>query len=309
MSALRSVCRVAWFLVLVAGCGGGGDDQPSGPMAGTGVVTAGSSAAGSMAAGSSAAGSTAAGSGAAGSTAAGTGSAAGSGAPDDTFDAGTAADRNDVAPGELCERLATIQCAGEAACCDAPTRDFAACKTAATASCGGTLMLDMVAGDARVGFDQAAASTAFAELERRAAACEPSIAAWALSSDGFAGSFTGTIAADGNCEPEGGLGAASVAELSAALASCSRAANLACMPSDTGATCVARSAQAGACFTDLNCVDGLYCENPNGDFTGVCTARKAAAAECMGANECSSFICKGGRCAADGDAQAVYCLE
>ncbi|HTU62522.1 MAG TPA: hypothetical protein VMF89_28875, partial [Polyangiales bacterium] len=44
------------------------------------------------------------------------------------FDAGDDPERNKVTAAQLCERLATINCAGEAFCCDAPNRTVEACK-------------------------------------------------------------------------------------------------------------------------------------------------------------------------------------
>lgn len=283
MLGARSVVWLAGLLVLAVGCGGGDDGEGGrgGGGAGTTPPPAGSGAGGGMA---------------------GTGS-------EDDFDAGSAPDRNDVTAGELCDRLATIQCAGAAHCCDTFSGDFAACKSTALATCNSELRLDTIAGDARVGFDAAATSAAFMSYEMRASTCDDSIPKWAVSSSGFMSGFTGTVAADGDCMPMDGL-AAGMSELFAALASCNRAAGLACLPAMDGWKCAARAPAGGACILDFNCQDGLYCDGAVfGNLTsGTCTTGKAAGADCGFATECASLVCAKDKCAAAGDDQAVFCL-
>jgi hypothetical protein len=188
-----------------------------------------------------------------------------------------------------------------------PGRDVAACKQAVQQTCASTLMLDAIAADPIVAFDTGAASAAFAELERRVSVCDPSVAAWAFSPDGFGRSFVGTRAKADDCEPNGGLDAAP-AELGAALASCRPGDGIACLPGDNAWSCVEPARPGGRCFTDLNCGDGLYCDNPMATLHGVCAARKADGLACADAGQCSSLMCKAGQCAAAADAQAAYCL-
>ncbi len=285
--------RVSWVCALTAlalsaafACGGDDDDDS---------------------AGRSGAGASGAGKGSAGSTPAGSGGGGGM----KVFDAGSADDRNDVMAGELCQRVADILCAGEEFCCDDPGRDVAACETAMLKTCNNNYMLDTIAKDMRVGFDPAGASASFEMLENRAKACDPSVSAWAVSSEGFVMSLNGTLTADQDCEPMGGAMNASVAELLTALASCSTSANLACLPSPDGWKCAARSSKGGKCATDGNCADGLYCVNTSEelDGSGTCTERKTAGTACTDATECTSFICTSGKCAADDDKQAAYCLD
>jgi hypothetical protein len=269
---------------LAVGCGGDDDDDDDGAGKGGGSV---------------------AGKGGSGAGAGGAGSGGSK-----TFDAGQADDRNDVTAGKICERLATIMCAGEAACCDSPGRDFAACKTDALKDCTGQFMLDAIAMKAKVGFDPAGASTAFDMLETRAKACDPSVAAWAASLDGFGMALNGSLAAGADCEPEGGEAAATQADVLTALASCSTSANLACLADGTSWKCTARASKGGKCTLDPNCTDGLYCENPTGDNgAGTCADRKAGGTSCTSDSECTSFICTSGKCAANNDVQAAYCLE
>ena len=45
------------------------------------------------------------------------------------------------------------------------------------------------------------------------------------------------------------------------------------------------------------------------DGSGTCTDKKAAGTNCTEDSECTSFICTSGKCAADSDVQAAYCLE
>jgi hypothetical protein len=71
-------------------------------------------------------------------------------------------------------------------------------------------------------------------------------------------------------------------------------------------TCAARG--NGACFSDLNCSDGLYCDNPSANLAGsTCQARKADGDSCATGNECSTLLCKGGHCATL-SVQSAYCL-
>jgi len=282
VSRIFALCRYSVVLAscFAVGCGGDDDDDGAG-MGGSSVAGKG------------------------GGSGAGSGGGGGK-----VFDAGTGDTRNDVTAGKICERLATIMCAGEAACCDAPGRDFATCKTDALKDCSGTFMLDAIAMNMKVGFDPAGASSAFEMLEARAKACDPSVAAWANSSDGFGMALNGSLTADADCEPEGGEMSASQADVLTALASCSTSANLACLADGTTWKCAARASKGGKCTFDSNCADGLYCLNPTGDNgAGTCADRKAGAMSCTSDSECTSFICNSGECAADGDVQAAYCLD
>jgi hypothetical protein len=223
------------------------------------------------------------------------------------FDAGSDPDRNHVKAGKVCARLAAIQCAGEAVCCTDPGRDIDTCREELEQSCKTNLLLDDISLAENVGFDPEIASTAFAELERRASVCDPSVAAWAASPDGFLGSLTGTLVKDESCKPEAGMSAAP-AEFTSALLSCQLATGVACLPTADAWTCAPRVGPNGHCFVDLNCADGLFCDNPMSSFEGACKERKAAGASCRGATECISFICTDAKCAEENDVQAAYCL-
>jgi hypothetical protein len=223
------------------------------------------------------------------------------------FDAGSEPDRNMVTPGEICDRLATIQCAGEQHCCSNPGRDFAACQSTASKRCTNNLKLDAVAMNPITGFDAAAASMAFEELEQRASTCDPKVAEWAVSAAGFVGAFRGTLAEGAACTP---AGAASFnpndpAQL-AALASCQDSANVVCLPSLGVWTCTRRAPLDGSCVFDGNCQDGLYCAD-SGFVTDQCKERLPVGAECSTANQCASFICKSAKCASP-TAPNAYCL-
>jgi hypothetical protein len=223
------------------------------------------------------------------------------------FDPGHDPNRNQVEPGHVCARLAVIECAGEALCCEHPSHDVAACRSTFEQTCTGVLLLDALSAAPAVGFDADVASAAFSELERRAAMCDPQIAAWAASADGFGASFTGSLSKSADCKPDGGVDASS-ADLAAALASCQVSANLACLPTKAAWTCMPRSSRSGVCFTDLNCADGLYCDNPGSLFDGVCSERLPSGEACTDASQCASLMCKAGKCAPDDDVQAAYCL-
>lgn len=222
------------------------------------------------------------------------------------FDAGVEPDRNAVTPGVICDRLATIQCAGEAACCDAPGRDFDTCKRAQLSDCDTMTMADDVAADPVTAFDAAQAMVVFAELERLASICDPAFAAFGESFDGLRSMFRGTVAASGDCRPNSVLDKAMAG---AALASCTDHRSQACMPSLTSWRCQPHSAAGGECFSDVNCAAGLFCDNPNFSLSGAeCMPRKAIGQSCSLANECESLFCEGGMCVV-ADAQVAYCLS
>lgn len=221
------------------------------------------------------------------------------------FDAGSDPARNAVVAGTICERLATIQCAGEAHCCAAPMRDVASCKQAQLTLCSEELLADLIAAQPSAGFDASAAQAAFTELERLASQCDTGFASFAESLGGLRGMFEGTVEAGGSCMPSSVLDRAAAG---AALASCTDAASQACMPSLLRWTCAPRSASGDKCFSDVNCQDGLFCDNPDLEIAGsTCMARKPAGSPCALPNECASLTCSAGTCV-EGDVQAVYCL-
>jgi hypothetical protein len=178
--------------------------------------------------------------------------------------------------------------------------------------CRAQLFLDAVSSAPAAGFDAAAAEVAFTEFERLASVCDPHIAAFGVAIDGLRGIMKGSVAPDGDCTPDGfSLSSPPDKEQGAiALASCSDAAARACMPGLTRWTCKARAAEGATCFTDVNCNDGLFCDNPDLNLSNNrCLRRKAGGASCKLPNECESLACKGGTCAAPGDVQAAYCLR
>jgi hypothetical protein len=223
------------------------------------------------------------------------------------FDAGSDPDRNDVTAGELCDRLSTIQCAGEAFCCDNPGRDFNACKQEMQNGCEDQLMFDAIASSEKAAFSAEHAKLAYGEIERLASECDPSVAEFGQSVDGLRGMFKGTVGPNGSCTT---FNLTRRDEVAKALASCLDPANNSCLPeSAIGWSCAPRAAAGGNCFTDVNCQEGLYCPNPNFDIAGAtCTARKAVDAPCSLPNECESLFCKGGKCV-DATTQAAYCLS
>jgi hypothetical protein len=286
---------------LLSACGGdGGDDGPrAGAMSGSGAGTSGAGTTAGVLAGSGS------GSGMSGSSS-DAGGTAGTGA--DPF--GDSAD-NAVMPGTICERLSTIQCAGEVTCCDT-ARDFAACKSEMLTGCRDTLFLDTVAMNRITGFEAAAAKTAFTTFEAMARACDASVASWGASNTGLRSMLRGTVAAGGDC-PISAADATPTA--AAALASCLDGANTACMFSAFPGTgipinwkCNARGDAGTLCFTDANCKEGLYCDNPDLMFNAVCKARKNVGDACEYPNECASLFCKKKLCVAV-EQQAAYCLR
>jgi hypothetical protein len=223
------------------------------------------------------------------------------------FDAGgTDPNRNNVAAGGVCARLAKIQCAGEQFCCDAPGRDRAACESAQTTSCAAKAYIDAISLDPLAGFDPAHAAMAFAQLETLASTCDPSIANYGASALGFAGIFKGTRAPGADCGPGGGLlNPPSKTQAAVALASCNTIETTACMPTTSAPLdpwkCAAKAGGGAPCLTDLNCMTGLGCPNPTlagGSFgLGTCSPKKPAGMPCEFGNECEAGYCVANVCA------------
>jgi hypothetical protein len=224
------------------------------------------------------------------------------------YDSGADPNRNRVPAGQVCERLATIQCAAELSCCGAPGRTYDQCKTAQLGSCRDAAYLDAVSLNPVAGFDPARAEAAFNEFDRLASTCDPAIAQWAIGVDGLRGIVTGTRDSGTSCDPDP-INPNNRAEVAAYLASCRNGATTACLPiNDLSWECRARGAVGANCFSDLNCVDGVYCDNPQLNLTGSrCAQRKLLDAACATSNECQTLLCKGGRCVR-ASAGAAYCL-
>jgi hypothetical protein len=298
LDALYGLTRLSCLAALLIGGCGSSQSEPSVEArdAGSDATTAGSS-------------------GAAGDTtygAAGEHSAGSAGGPPvmqaTTFDAGSDPARNQVAPADLCTRLATINCAGEAFCCQTPTRTVDACKADLIKTCSSDLMLDRIAANPITGFDAAAAERAYTELERKASVCDETVAAWGGSADGLRGILKGTIAANASCKPPQTI--PDKASIAAALVSCTEPTLHACAFTSLLAgdwSCAAKVGAGGACNTDNNCNDGLYCVLPALAAVGSCTERKAVGASCSAPTQCASLYCKSGKCVA-ADRQAAYCL-
>lgn len=221
------------------------------------------------------------------------------------FDAGSDPNRNTVQAGKVCDRLATVQCAGEAFCCANPGRTFDQCYQTQLSACQ-SVYLDDITLNPISGYDINKAQAAFTEFEALASQCDPGVAAWAISWTGLRGIVAGTIPPGGNCTSTNLLNQALDA---AYLASCTNGDTTACLPNATFSqwSCAARAGAGSSCMTDVNCLDGVYCNKPNLTSLGTCAARKSNGASCGGANECSSLMCKGGVCVV-ADKQAAYCL-
>lgn len=247
-----------------------------------------------------------------GNTALDSGGGTGGGGGGKTFDGGTDPNRNKVTAGGICQRLAEIQCAGEAFCCTNPGRDVTACIAAQKKGCSDTLQFDAIAQSPLTGFDPTKAEAAFTQFESLASKCDPAIAEFGIKSDGLRGIVAGTVAPGGACDEDG----TTIVALATALASCKDPAAQACLPAATGGwKCAPLAASGGHCYTDVNCQAGLFCDNPRLDVAGsTCAARKAADAACTLPNECESFACKNptgdtgaGKCLAK-SVDTAYCL-
>jgi hypothetical protein len=209
---------------------------------------------------------------------------------------GTDPNRNQVPKDQVCDRVATIQCAGEAMCCSAPGRSFDDCKNTMKQGCIDQLYLDAITSNPVAGYDEGAATQIFTDYETKAAQCDTGVTAWGASVDGLRGLPKGTLNGGANCMPP-------IAQLAnkptaaAYLAACKNPATTACFPTITTWTCSPRANAGSPCFSDTNCNDGLYCDNPQFALTGgQCKARKAEGAACALLNECQSLLCKHGQC-------------
>jgi hypothetical protein len=228
------------------------------------------------------------------------------------FDAGSDDERNEVEPGELCERVATVQCAAEAYCCSNPGRTFDQCKTIALDACEDDLQLDLVAMEDVAGFDAAKTTAVFDQFEAYAKDCDPAITVWGASVNGIRAMVQGTRDEGDNCAPRNNSNSAVLA--GAGLVSCSDPETTACQPRGVPKggvldwTCDERSDVDGECFSDLNCKDGLYCENPEGRLLQTCKTIKELGDACTFAHECASYNCEDGECA-EIDVQVAYCLK
>lgn len=223
-----------------------------------------------------------------------------------SFDAGTDPERNAVGPGELCDRLSVIQCAAEGACCTKPGRDYATCLDALARACAADLLFDQIAGQTSAGFDQDQARVVLDQFEQLASECDPSVATFGVSQDGLRSMFRGTIAPGGNCRPSNVLDKVMGG---AALSACTSSEDQACLPSSTTWLCTERAGAGGKCFTNINCLPGFYCPNPDLDLAGAsCMEDKAEGEDCAAHNECESLYCVGGKCV-PADQQLAYCPE
>jgi hypothetical protein len=241
-----------------------------------------------------------------GGTSSGTGGSGGDPGPR-IFDAGSDPNRNRVQAGAVCDRLAIIQCAGERYCCDDPGRSFEQCHLAQVSACRDEAHLDQITLNSITGYSVSHAETAFSEFERRASECDPSIAEWAASTGGMRSITQGTRSIGSDCSLSVfGSEAANGAQL----VSCANPAQAACLVESSlyAASCVMRGQAGTKCFTDLNCVDGFFCNNPNLATSGdTCQTRKSNGASCSAQNECQSLTCRGGTCM-EPTVQTAYCL-
>jgi hypothetical protein len=202
----------------------------------------------------------------------------------DLFDelVGTDPGRNDIPGGEICERLATIQCAGQASCCAAPTSTFEDCKRTTKQGCVGEF-LDAIMTDAIAGYDRGRAKIVLDEYERLARLCDVNVVAWGASTDGFRALARGTIAPGLECQPPASALFPPGAVAAAHLFACTSPETHACLPIAGDWLCVPRAAEGG-----------------------TCNARKAEGAPCTFSSQCVSFACVAGACGAT-TRQTIYC--
>jgi hypothetical protein len=166
--------------------------------------------------------------------------------------------------------------------------------------------LDAISDNEITAFNEEVAAVTFAEVERLASICDPSIVPFSISRDGFMAMFRGTAAAGASCFPSGTNQAVAAAKL----ASCADIATTACLPTSLLSwRCAERGGAGAPCFTDINCVDGLFCPNDKLEIgKSSCEARKSIGASCRWGNECESLFCEAGACVPPSQRNA-YCLK
>jgi hypothetical protein len=295
------------------GGSGGTVNPPNGTGGKTGTGAAGSTQAGATGgAGTTSAGAGAgvgggaSGAGGSGGSTGGTSGATGGTGGAAAFDAGV-----DVTPmpGNICTRLAQIQCAAEAFCCANPGRDQTTCEQDMLSGyCTSKGMADVIAAQPPAAFDAAQATVVFTHIKELAAACDPAVTAYGESPQGLRSMFKGTKAPSTSCAPQN---LNDMAMAGGALASCTMGDTYACLPATTGLiwTCNKKAGARSRCFSDLNCTAGLFCNNPDLKPAGsTCMQRKAVGSPCTALNECESLLCAGGQCIA-ADKQGAYCLK
>jgi hypothetical protein len=233
------------------------------------------------------------------------GGSGGLGASGRFFDAGGDQFRNRVTAAQACDRLTTIQCAAERYCCPRDDRSFDRCKQAlGNYYCQ---YIDVWSVQPVVAYDIDRAQAAFDEFEKRASACDTTILPWAISDSGFRLVARGTIAPGGTCYSlDAG---APTTDVFAFIASCGVPEAYSCLPDPASnrAVCAPRSAIDGACYTDLNCLDGLFCDSTR--QPPVCAPRRQNGAPCSTPLACESMRCEPQalRCV-PATLESAYCL-
>lgn len=228
------------------------------------------------------------------------------------FNPGTDPARNQIRPGEICQRVSELQCAAEAHCCSAPKQQAAGCVSQLVKSCN-EAFVDDIAKSERAGFNMAQAEQILNTLEMYSQTCDPQVTPWAASTAGLRAMVQGTIAANGSCMP---MGLPGKLNYGIALASCAQATTTACLFTGNGppagpqsATCSPRADVGATCFVDPNCKDGLYCANSQMQYSsGKCQALKALGATCTLDTECATYSCRSAVCAA-ATVDVAYCLS
>lgn len=316
-------------LLLTSACSS--DEKPPPDGTGGGAGSGGSLASGGNGTSGGTAGTSTGGTGTGGTstTFSGTGGTTGTGGSTNlpAFDAGDDS-LNAVTAGNVCERIAEIQCAGQEHCCHLQHADKATCIAAQRDGCvnGG---LDYVTAQAASGFDAANAASIVKAFETSASNCDPGIAKAATSTDGGLRSLVkGTLDSGADCTAGATVDGKVVA---AHLASCANADQTACLPHQITTQslfpkwlCTPLSIVGKNCFTDVNCnqtadIHGVYCNNdlqhPVISDNWQCMPRHETNEPCDSGNQCASLLCTKGAThqnpgvCLEANADNAYCLN
>ena len=217
----------------------------------------------------------------------------------------------------ICQRVAEIQCAGQAHCCQtAQNVQLADCIASQVKGCQDS-GLAAIATNSKAGYDLAAATTRLNDFQTAASTCDPNIAIHAASADGLRGVLQGTVSPGGDCKVQPAT-TTDTGIIGAYLASCTDPKNNACLPTVlSGWKCASLNQAGGTCFSDANCAEqadptqSLYCAGstnaPLLGANGKCTVRKPSGSTCKDARECQTLVCINGTCA-DNTVENVYCI-
>ncbi len=206
--------------------------------------------------------------------------------PGDGMDGGADASVPRVERDDYCPAFARTACEARGAdCCDDPSFDVEACTRQLQMACGAAF--GAIIADDRITWDAEAAGRAVASGSALAATCDPDVADWYISREGFYGPARGSIPGGGECTPRGMM---EIDFLVANLA-CERKDQI-CQQSGERWLCVDALRDGEVCRYGLECAS-LRCEHAGGFMPRRCGSGEPTGSSCTWEDECASSICLG----------------